>query len=89
MAQGKMKVKANLPKNVKKKNTKGAAITKKKNCPVKSKKDKTQEAQKLKQMVTKTLNKAIEEDLRAKVQTNVNLSKAQEAVAKYHTNKPQ
>lgn len=55
-------------------------------APIKPKKQKSQESQKLKQVITKTLNKAVEEEIRARAgkSKKVNLSKAQEAVASYN-----
>ncbi|KAF7269704.1 uncharacterized protein LOC143198183 [Rhynchophorus ferrugineus] len=85
MAQGKLKVKTKLPANAKKSNKKGSAVTKRANAPIKRKKQSQQEAQKLKQIITKTVNKAVEEDIRAQAgKTQANLSKAQQAVANYH-----
>jgi len=85
MAQGKLKIKAKPPSNNKKKQKKGAAATKRANAPIKPKKQKLQEAHKLKQVVTKTLNKAVEKEMRAKAgRSNLNLSNAQRAVAKYN-----
>ncbi|KAL1501349.1 hypothetical protein ABEB36_006684 [Hypothenemus hampei] len=85
MAQGKLKVKTKLPANSKKQQKKGSANTKRSNAPIKPKKQKFEEAHKLKQIITKTVNKAVEEEIRAKAgKSNFNLSKAQQAVAKYN-----
>ncbi|CAG9767952.1 unnamed protein product [Ceutorhynchus assimilis] len=86
MAQGKMKIKSKPPPNTKKNQKKGPANTKRLNAPMKPKKQKLQEANKLRQAVTKTVNKAVEEEIRAtagKSKLN-NLSNAQKAVAKYN-----
>ncbi|CAD7080325.1 unnamed protein product [Hermetia illucens] len=81
MAQGKMKTKAKLPANVKNKK-KGAAFTRRSNAPIKPKKAKFQEAQKIKQAITNMVNKSVEDEIRSvAVDTKGNLSKAQEAVA--------
>lgn len=87
MAQGKLKVKAKLPTNVKKHKKRGPATTKRSNAPIKPKKQGFQEAHKLKQIITKTVNKAVEEEIRSQAgKSNLNLSKAQEAVANYNKN---
>jgi len=67
MAQGKLKVKTKLPSSVKAKANKakkGPAIQRRGNAPVQPKKAKLQEAQKLKKMISKTLNTAMEDDIR-------------------------
>ncbi|XP_057322319.1 uncharacterized protein LOC130665761 [Microplitis mediator] len=67
MAQGKMKIKTKLPDSAKAKqgkNKKGPAIQRRGNAPIKAKKAKIVEAHKLKQMITKTVNKAAETELR-------------------------
>ncbi|KAH0561725.1 uncharacterized protein LOC123264967 [Cotesia glomerata] len=66
MAQGKMKVKTKLPDNAKAKqgNKKKPAVQRRGNAPIKAKKAKLLEAHKLKQMITKTVNKAAESELR-------------------------
>ncbi|KAB0792482.1 hypothetical protein PPYR_14441 [Photinus pyralis] len=87
MAQGKLKVKSKLPPSVKNKKPaqKGKAVTQRANCPIKPKKQKHQEAQKLKQVVTKSVNKSVEEEMRSRAYEGKRpLSKAQEAVANYH-----
>uniref|UniRef100_U5ED61 Uncharacterized protein n=1 Tax=Corethrella appendiculata TaxID=1370023 RepID=U5ED61_9DIPT len=88
MAQGKLKVKSKLPAKAQaKKNQKlkGTAFNKRKNAPIQSKKHKFQEAHKLKEMVSKALNKKNEDDIRKVVyEGQTNLSKAQEAVVKHH-----
>ncbi|XP_017887277.1 uncharacterized protein LOC108629235 [Ceratina calcarata] len=69
MAQGKLKVKAKVPplkgKN-KDKNKKGPAIQRRNNAPIQPKKKKLEETHKLKQMITRTVNKAMEDELREK-----------------------
>ncbi|EFA11353.1 hypothetical protein TcasGA2_TC011509 [Tribolium castaneum] len=87
MAQGKLKAKAQLPKDVKNKKSakKGSAITKRANRPIQPKKKGIVEAKKLKQIVHKNVNKAIEEELRSRATSdNKSLSAAQKAVAEYH-----
>lgn len=67
MAQGKLKVKTQLPSSAKGKSNKpkkGPAIQRRGNAPVQPKKKKFEEAHKLKQMITKTVNKAMEDELR-------------------------
>ncbi|KAL0125163.1 hypothetical protein PUN28_004357 [Cardiocondyla obscurior] len=67
MAQGKLKVKTKLPSAVKAKATKGKkapAVKKRGKAPVQPKKAKMQEAQKLKKIISKTVNTAVEDDLR-------------------------
>ncbi|XP_029165317.1 uncharacterized protein LOC114936313 [Nylanderia fulva] len=67
MAQGKLKVKTKVPASVKtktKKIKKGPAIQRRGNAPVQPKKTKLQETQKLKKMISKTVNKTIEDELR-------------------------
>lgn len=69
MPQGKMKAKAKAPAAVKSKRKaakKGPAVTKRGNRPIAPKKQKLQEAQKLKKVVSKNVNQAMEEDLRAR-----------------------
>lgn len=55
-------------------------------CPIMPKKAKFAEAQKLRQIVTKTVNRSMEDEMRsrARPEGQVNLSKAQLAVAKHH-----
>ncbi|XP_044268873.1 uncharacterized protein LOC123014068 [Tribolium madens] len=87
MAQGKLKTKTQLPKNVKNKKSakKGSAITKRANRPIQPKKKGVAEAKKLKQIVHKNVNKAIEEELRSRASNeNKSLSAAQKAVVEYH-----
>lgn len=85
MAQGKLKIKTKVP--VKKgKSVKGAAVTKRANAPIKPKKQKQQDAHKLKQIITKTLNKAMEDEMRARAgKGKLVLSNAQQVVAKHNT----
>lgn len=68
MAQGKLKVKTKLPSTVKEKNKnkKNFAIQRRNNAPIQPKKKKFEETHKLKQMITKTVNKAMEDELREK-----------------------
>lgn len=87
MPQGKLKVKTQLPKNVKNKSQvkKGAPVSKRANKPIKPKKNKIEEAQKIKRVISKSLNKAVEDEMRSRAcSSNKNLSKAQEAVAAYN-----
>ncbi|XP_063226164.1 histone H1B [Bacillus rossius redtenbacheri] len=65
MPQGKMKTKAKSPAKGKRKAAKGPAVTKRANKPITPKKQKTQAAQKLKKVITKTVNNAVEEELRS------------------------
>ncbi|KAJ8932393.1 hypothetical protein NQ318_012743 [Aromia moschata] len=91
MAQGKLKVKTKLPQNVKSKGKqdKGKAVTKRSNCPIQPKKKKHEEAQKLKQAISKTLNKAVEDEMRNRATSSQKpLSKAQQAVANHHSKLP-
>lgn len=54
-------------------------------CPIQSKKNKFAEAGKLKSMITKTVNRSMEDEMRSRAKEgHVNLSKAQQAVAKHH-----
>ncbi|XP_012537559.1 uncharacterized protein LOC105837374 [Monomorium pharaonis] len=69
MAQGKLKVKTKLPAKAKAnkgkgKAKKGPAVQRRGNAPVQPKKTKLQESQKLKKMISKTVNTAAEDDLR-------------------------
>ncbi|KAL6258783.1 uncharacterized protein LOC105434113 [Pogonomyrmex barbatus] len=71
MAQGKLKVKTKLPASVKTKANKSKAkksppIQRRGNAPVQPKKTKLQEAQKLKKIMSKTVNIAVEDELREK-----------------------
>ncbi|XP_019865019.1 uncharacterized protein LOC109594253 [Aethina tumida] len=86
MAQGKLKVKTKVPQNVKTKKQKGSAITKRANCPIQSRKKKNDETNKLKEIITKTVNKAVEDEMRAKAETGQkSLSNAQKAVAAHNS----
>lgn len=59
-------------------------------APIQAKKQKFAEAQKLKQLVSKNVNKSMEAELRTRAKEGqINLSKAQQAVAKYHKEKEQ
>ncbi|CAK1540285.1 unnamed protein product [Leptosia nina] len=80
MAQGKMKVKSKLPKGAKTKKTKGKAVTKRNNAPVPSKL-KAIEKNKMKKNVTKMVNAAAEQQLRALATDTPQLSAAQQRVA--------
>ncbi|CAH1098536.1 unnamed protein product [Psylliodes chrysocephalus] len=88
MAQRKLKVKSKGPKATKKaaKKPKGGAVTKRANRPVPAKKQEV--SQKIKQAITKTVNKTAEDDIRSRATRSgkQNLSKAQQAVAN-HTKK--
>ncbi|XP_035898906.1 uncharacterized protein LOC118506205 [Anopheles stephensi] len=88
MAQGKLKVKSKAPPNLKKgqgNKKKGTAFSKRKNAPIQSKKHKFEEAHKLKQVITKTVNKKNEDDIRkVAYEGQKNLSQAQLAVQEHH-----
>uniref|UniRef100_A0A182LTH5 Uncharacterized protein n=1 Tax=Anopheles culicifacies TaxID=139723 RepID=A0A182LTH5_9DIPT len=87
MAQGKLKVKSNAPPNLRKgaNKKKGTAFNKRKNAPIQSKKHKFEEAHKLKQVITRTVNKKNEEDIRKiAYEGQTNLSQAQLAVQEHH-----
>ncbi|RZB38742.1 DUF2462 domain containing protein [Asbolus verrucosus] len=88
MAQGKLKIKTNLPMNIKNKKTgkKGNAVTKRTNRPIQSKKKGVTETRKLKQVVKRTVNKAVEEEIRLRVSNECNkpLSTAQQAIAEHN-----
>ncbi|XP_034182250.1 uncharacterized protein LOC117605252 [Osmia lignaria lignaria] len=71
MAQGKLKVKTKVPTSAKgkaksNKNRKGLPIQRRNNAPIQPKKKKFEEAHKLKQMISKTVNRAMENELREK-----------------------
>ncbi|XP_053987981.1 uncharacterized protein LOC128891781 [Hylaeus anthracinus] len=70
MAQGKLKVKSKVPASqkgkAKNKTKKTPAIQRRNNAPIQPKKKKVEDAHKLKQMITRTVNKAMEEELREK-----------------------
>lgn len=51
---------------------------------MKPKKNKNSEASKLKKMITKTVNKSVEEEIRNRALPAQNLSKIQEAIAKHN-----
>uniref|UniRef100_A0A182WEL2 Uncharacterized protein n=1 Tax=Anopheles minimus TaxID=112268 RepID=A0A182WEL2_9DIPT len=92
MAQGKLKVKSKAPPNVKKgaNKKKGTAFNKRKNAPIQSKKHKFEEAHKLKQVITKTVNKKNEEDIRkVAYEGQTKLSQAQLAVQEHHRKQAQ
>lgn len=83
MAQGKLKVKSKLPAGAKtKKNNqknKGKAITKRPNAPVKSKT--AADRNKMKANVSKMVNAAAEQQIRAMASSTPQLSAAQQRVA--------
>ncbi|KAF9413402.1 hypothetical protein SFRURICE_016801 [Spodoptera frugiperda] len=82
MAQGKLKVKSKLPagaKAKKNKNKAGKAVTKRPNAPVKSKT--AAERNKMKTNVSKMVNAAAEQQLRALATNTPQLSAAQQRVA--------
>ncbi|XP_016925730.2 uncharacterized protein [Drosophila suzukii] len=85
MPQGKFK-KAKLPASIqKKKNQKQAAFTRRSNAPIQAKKAKFNETQKIKSVISKSVNKSVESELRSRAHEGyIQLSKAQEAVAKHH-----
>lgn len=57
-------------------------------APIQPKKHKFAEQQKLKQIVSKSVNKSVEEEMRKRAKEGqINLSKAQQAVAKHHKDK--
>ncbi|XP_050081086.1 uncharacterized protein LOC126568621 [Anopheles maculipalpis] len=93
MAQGKLKVKSKAPPNLKKAQAnkkKGTAFSKRKNAPIQSKKHKFEEAHKLKQVITKTVNKKNEDDIRkVAYEGQTNLSQAQLAVLEHHRKQAQ
>ncbi|XP_044736911.1 uncharacterized protein LOC123298879 [Chrysoperla carnea] len=82
MAQGKLKVKTKVPMKAKNKQ-KNTSIKPRNNRPVAPKKQKLQEAHKLKKIVTKTVNKAVEQEIRALASSEgkQKLSKVQAKVA--------
>lgn len=54
-------------------------------APIQSKKQQFTEQQKLKQIVSKNVNRAVEDEIRSRAKEgHINLSKAQQAVAKQH-----
>lgn len=88
MAQGKLKVKSKLPDNVKNKKNKGKAVTKRSNRPIQPKKTKLAEANKIKKVISKTVNKAVEDEIRNRAfGEKATLSKAQQAVADHNKTK--
>lgn len=57
-------------------------------APVQSKKNQSTEHQKLKQLVSKNVNRSVENEIRSRAKEGlINLSKAQQAVAKQHKDK--
>lgn len=55
-------------------------------APIKPKKQKQQDSHKLKQIITKTVNKAMEDELRLRAgKGKLELSNAQQVVAKYNS----
>uniref|UniRef100_A0A182Q071 Uncharacterized protein n=1 Tax=Anopheles farauti TaxID=69004 RepID=A0A182Q071_9DIPT len=94
MAQGKLKVKSKAPPNAKKggaaNKKKGTAFNKRKNAPIQSKKHKFEEAHKLKQVITRTVNKKNEDDIRKiAYEGQTKLSQAQLAVQEHHRKQAQ
>ncbi|CAG9824477.1 unnamed protein product [Phaedon cochleariae] len=86
MPQGKLRVKSKLPENLKLKKTKGNAVTKRSNRPIQPKKKHHQETQKIKQIISKSVNKAAEDELRARASGGQkNLSKAQQVIAQHNS----
>ncbi|KAI8117340.1 hypothetical protein FF38_09278 [Lucilia cuprina] len=88
MVQGKFK-KAKLPASIQKKQKQknAAAFTRRSNAPIQAKKSKFNENQKIKQAISKTLNKSVESEMRSRaMEGHINLSKAQQAVAKHNKN---
>lgn len=83
MAQGKLKVKSKLPAGAKKKKAnqknKGKAITKRPNAPAKSKT--ATDRNKMKSNVSKMVNAAAEQQIRALASNTPQLSAAQQRVA--------
>ncbi|CAB3241103.1 unnamed protein product [Arctia plantaginis] len=83
MAQGKFKVKSKLPAGAKTKKkqqkNKGKAVAKRPNAPVKSKT--AAERNKMKMNVTKMVNAAAEQQIRALASNTPQLSAAQQRVA--------
>ncbi|KAK9295574.1 hypothetical protein QLX08_010137 [Tetragonisca angustula] len=87
MAQGKLKVKTNVPPTVKgknkNKNKNTPSIQRRNNAPIQPKKRKFEETHKLKQMITKTVNKAMENKLREKaLEGKMSLTKKETATSK-------
>uniref|UniRef100_A0A1A9VQF5 Uncharacterized protein n=1 Tax=Glossina austeni TaxID=7395 RepID=A0A1A9VQF5_GLOAU len=88
MVQGKYK-KVKLPVSVQKKqkNAGNAAFTRKANAPVKMKKTKFSESKKIKDVISKSVNKAVESEMRARVaESTINLNKTQRAIAQHRKN---
>ncbi|GLV41874.1 uncharacterized protein CBL_13606 [Carabus blaptoides fortunei] len=88
MAQGKLKVKAKLPKGVKKKKSanKGPSVSKRANCPITPKKKKFEEANKIKKMISKSVNQAMEVEMRSLATSGKkNFTKAEQAVAAHNS----
>ncbi|XP_017494859.1 PREDICTED: uncharacterized protein LOC108382995 [Rhagoletis zephyria] len=91
MVQGKFK-KAKLPASVqqKQKQKNAKAFTRRSNAPIQAKKTKFNEQQKIKNAISKTVNKSVENELRSRAfEGQIKLSKAQEAVTKHHQAKAQ
>ncbi|XP_065360843.1 uncharacterized protein LOC135954580 [Calliphora vicina] len=88
MVQGKFK-KAKIPASIQKKQKQknAPAFTRRSNAPIQAKKAKFNENQKIKHAISKTLNKSVENEMRSRAMAgHINLSKAQQAVAKHNTN---
>lgn len=88
MPQGKMKVKSKLPDNAKNKKSKGTAISKRSNAPIQPKKKNVEDANRIKKMITKTVNKKVEEEIRSRaVDRKITLSNAQKATVAHNKSK--
>lgn len=75
--------------NISAKNPPWPLISPPADAPVQAKKAKFQEVQKIKQMLSKVVNKSVEEEMRSRAQEGTrNYSKAQEAVAQHHNSMP-
>ncbi|XP_031635176.1 uncharacterized protein LOC116348334 [Contarinia nasturtii] len=86
MPQGKFKLKTKVPNQ--KQKQKGKAFTRRPNAPIQPKKQQFTEQQKLKQMVSKNVNRVVEDEIRGRAKEgHINLSKAQQAVAKQQKEK--
>lgn len=88
MPQGKMKVKSKLPENVKNKKSKGSAISKRNNAPIQPKKKNVEEVNRIKKIITKNVNKKVEEEIRSRAtDRKVTLSNAQKATIAHNSSK--
>ncbi|KAL5292974.1 hypothetical protein ACFFRR_011626 [Megaselia abdita] len=85
MAQGKFKAPKNASKVNKKQKQSGQAFTRRSNAPIKSKKGKYTENQKIKDAISRTVNQKMEHELRGRASDTVaRISSAQKAVADHH-----